>query len=182
MRKFGITTSHLHLQLVLKYANPLLQQDAKCRALIIELFQVSIQSPDDFARTGRIGFLASPGTQIDAAVTGQTQIGDDKLSAINLDKRLCTTSGEIALKYFHDYTGPYCQLDCLTRFFLQDCKCVPFYYPGEFLKIFFDYLVIPSRESYCIILLLYVITVPDYLPVCNLSSYPCLQRVSGKYF
>lgn len=103
------------------------------------LFQISIQSPDDFARTGRIGFLASPGNQIDAAVTGQTQIGDDRLRAIDLDKRLCTTTQEITLKYFHDYTGPYCQLDCLTRFFLEECRCVPYYYPGKSTGIFQEF-------------------------------------------
>jgi len=68
---------------------------------------VSIQDPKDFARTGRIGFLASPGSQVDAAVNGQTQIGDDQLRAIDLKKRLCTTSHEINLKYFEDYTGSY---------------------------------------------------------------------------
>jgi hypothetical protein len=69
-------------------------------------FKVSVQDPKDFARTGRIGFLASPGSQVDAAVNGQTQIGDDQLRTIDLKKRLCTTSREINLKYFEDYTGP----------------------------------------------------------------------------
>lgn len=97
--------------------------------------KVSIQDPNDFARTGRIGFLASPGFQIDAAVTGQTQIGDDRLKVIELDKRLCTTSQEIELKYFQDYTGPYCQLDCLTRSLLAECSCIPYYYPGKFFTV-----------------------------------------------
>lgn len=69
------------------------------------VFQVSIQDPKDFARTGRIGFLASPGFQIDAAVNGQTQIGDNQLRTIDLKKRLCTTTQEITLQYFEDYTG-----------------------------------------------------------------------------
>ncbi|XP_046649836.1 pickpocket protein 28-like [Daphnia pulicaria] len=114
-------------------------------------FKVSIQDPKDFARTGRIGFLASPGSQVDAAVNGQTQIGDDQLRTIDLNKRLCTTNQEINLKYFEDYTGPYCQLDCLVTHFLDDCLCVPYYYP-----------------------------VPARLPVCNLSSYPCLERATER--
>lgn len=93
--------------------------------------QVSIQDPRDFARTGRIGFLASPGFQIDAAVTGQTQRGDNKLKMIDRNKRLCVTDEEIKLKYFDDYTGPYCQLDCLIGLFFAECHCIPYYYPGE---------------------------------------------------
>lgn len=101
--------------------------------------QVSIQDPNDFAHTGRIGFLASPGNQIDAAVTGQTQVSDDTLRVISLDKRLCTTTNEITLTYFPDYTGPYCSLDCLTKLSLQECKCIPFYFPGEtFLSTLFN--------------------------------------------
>ncbi|XP_046634570.1 pickpocket protein 28-like [Daphnia pulicaria] len=116
----------------------------------IDGFKVSIQDPMDFPQTSRKGFLASPGFQINAAVTGYTQRADDKLRVIDLKKRLCTTSQEITLKYFKNYTRPYCQLDCLTRFFLAECFCVPYYFP-----------------------------VPTRLPVCNVSSYPCLQRISG---
>lgn len=124
-------------------------EDYNVTSSSISGFKVSIQDPKDFARTGRIGFLASPGFQIDAAVNGQTQIGDNQLRTIDLKKRLCTTTQEITLQYFEDYTGPYCQLDCLTTHFLANCFCVPYYYP-----------------------------VPTRLPVCNLSSYPCLEKAN----
>lgn len=100
--------------------------------LTVAYIKVSIQDPDDFARTGRVGFLASPGTQIDASVTGQTQVSEDRLNSISLSERLCTTENEIKLTYFEDYTGPYCQLDCLTQLFLNECRCVPYYFPGNY--------------------------------------------------
>lgn len=105
--------------------------EAPLHNLCIALLQVSIQEPNDFARTGRIGFLASPGLQIDAAVTGETQIGGSYLKHIQLVKRLCVTYGEINLKYFEDYTGPYCQLECLVDLFYAECHCIPYYYPGK---------------------------------------------------
>lgn len=101
--------------------------------MLFALYQVSIQNPMDFPQTSRKGFLASPGFEINAAVTGYTQRADDKLRVIDLKKRLCTTSQEITLKYFKNYTRPYCQLDCLTRFFLAECFCVPYYFPGKFI-------------------------------------------------
>ncbi len=101
--------------------------------ILFVLYQVSIQDPMDFPQTSRKGFLASPSFQINAAVTGYTQRADDQLRVIDLKKRLCTTSQEITLKYFQNYTRPYCQLDCLTRFFLAECFCVPYYFPGKFI-------------------------------------------------
>lgn len=92
---------------------------------------MSIQEPNDFPRTGQIGFLASPGHQIDAAVTGETELGANDLKIIPLERRLCVTDDEISLKYFEDYTGPYCQLDCLTQLLYAECGCIPYYYPGK---------------------------------------------------
>lgn len=99
--------------------------------------QFSIQTPADFARTGRIGFLASPGRQIDAAVKGETQVSSKKVKAIDVAKRLCVLDGDMKLTYFENYTKPYCQLDCLTKSFMADCKCVPYFFPGQFLGAFY---------------------------------------------
>lgn len=100
---------------------------------LTEYEKVSIQDPEDFPRTGRIGFMVSPGHQIEVTVTGQTQISNDRLETIGLDKRLCAADGEIKLKYFDRYTGPFCNLDCIIELFLNQCLCVPFYFPGKFL-------------------------------------------------
>ncbi len=130
----------------------------------------------DFPQTTRKGFLASPGFQINAAITGYTQRADDQLRVIDLKKRLCTTSQEITLKYFENYTRPYCQLDCLTRFFLAECFCVPYYFPGKYVILYQQY----SALSYFLITLSFAIDVQfqlDYqfamshlIPVCK--GYP----------
>lgn len=117
-------------------------------------FKVSIQSPDDFARTEKIGFMVasflicncficikrsyylmdqvSPGSQVDAAVTGQAVRSDSRLQSIKLEQRECVIGNdEIKLKQFDTYTSPYCTLDCLTDSLVKKCGCVPYYFPGN---------------------------------------------------
>ena len=94
--------------------------------------KVSIQDPNDFPQTGQIGFLASPGHQVDAAVTGtmfSTAINLEKY--VSLASRKCAVQGEIELNWFEEYTGPYCLLDCKAQSLLRICSCVPYYYPGN---------------------------------------------------
>lgn len=64
---------------------------------------------------------------------GETELGANDLKFIPLERRLCVTDDEISLKYFEDYTGPYCQLDCLTKLLYADCGCIPYYYPGKWI-------------------------------------------------
>jgi len=75
-------------------------------------------------------YKVSPGHQIEASVTGQTIISDDKMNRIRMEKRMCATGNEITLQYFETYTGPYCYLDCVTKMYINDCGCVPYYFPG----------------------------------------------------
>ena len=74
--------------------------------------------------------MVSPGHQIEASVTGQSQISNDRVRSISLSKRLCTANQEIKMKYFGNYTTSYCHLDCLTSYFLAECTCIPYYFPG----------------------------------------------------
>lgn len=112
-------------------------------------FKVSIQDPNDFPQTGQIGFLASPGQQVGAAVTGTIFSTAVNLNNyVNLASRKCAVEGEIELNWFEKYTGPYCLLDCWAQALLRQCSCVPYYYP-----------------------------VPDELPVCELDAYPCIEQI-----
>ena len=93
----------------------------------------------------------SPGTQVDAAVTGQAVFSDDRLKSIKIEQRECVIGDdEIHLKQFDTYTSPYCVLDCLTEILVEKCNCVPYYYP-----------------------------VPIAIPSCNISMYLCVQQVIG---
>ncbi len=75
--------------------------------------------------------MVSAGKQTEVAFSGEAQLADADIDEITLDKRLCTTDNEISLTFFKDYTGPYCQLDCLANVFLKKCRCVPYYFPGD---------------------------------------------------
>ena len=48
---------------------------------------------------GKVGFLASPGHQIDTLITGYSQIVNN-IQNIDIDKRKCAADNEINLKYF----------------------------------------------------------------------------------
>ena len=92
----------------------------------------------------------SPGHQIEASVTGQTIISDDKLNRIRMEKRMCATGNEITLKFFDTYTGPYCYLDCVAEAYINDCGCVPFHLPGTFIINFLHIIggiYVTSRNS-----------------------------------
>jgi len=113
----------------------------------------------------------SPGSQVDAAVTGQAQICDEQLNKVDVRKRMCAIGNEIKLKYFEDYTSPYCFLECLTTSLILQCACVPFYFPG---KLLFQQ---PLTQS--ILLNFYNLLVPITLQNCNISSYSCVEKVMG---
>lgn len=52
---------------------------------------------------------------MDATVTGQAVISDDRILSIPLEQRECVIGNdEIKLKQFDTYTSAYCVLDCLT--------------------------------------------------------------------
>ena len=52
------------------------------------------------------GLIASPGSQVDVAVTGAVQKADpSRIGDIDVKKRNCVTAHEIKLKYFEEYTG-----------------------------------------------------------------------------
>ena len=67
---------------------------------------------------------------MNAAVTGQGQIGDERLKNVKPELRQCHLDGEIKLHYFDTYTSPYCQLECLTHILIERCHCVPYHFPG----------------------------------------------------
>ena len=115
----------------------------------------------------------SPGSQVDAAVTGQAQICDEQLNKVDVRKRMCAIGNEIELKYFEDYTSPYCFLECLTTSLLSQCACVPFYFPGKLLLQNIPFL----NKSFLYIFITY--SVPITLPNCNISSYSCVEKVMG---
>ena len=104
--------------------------------VVLNTMKVSIQDPYDFPQPGKNGFLASPGRQVDAAVSGTTFYAPEDLqNYVDLSSRSCSLKDELQLKYFENYTGPYCQLNCRIQFLLDECKCVPYYYPGKLISI-----------------------------------------------
>lgn len=101
-------------------------------AIFLSIVKVSIQSPDTFPKTGRVGFLVSPGSAVDAAIDGMAIKTHPDVRAIPPHKRNCAITADRLVDYFRDqnYTSAYCEMACQIERFLKYCQCVPYHFPG----------------------------------------------------
>jgi amiloride-sensitive sodium channel len=57
------------------------------------------------------------------------------LDQYHYDRRNCYFGHEKELKYFKFYTQSNCELECLTNFTRQECGCVKFSMPSNYLSL-----------------------------------------------
>ena len=71
----------------------------------------------------------SYGSKTSILLTGKSHRTDDALRDYSPDVRQCYFEGEKKLKFFKAYSKAHCEFECVANDTLEECVCVPFWYP-----------------------------------------------------
>lgn len=67
-------------------------------------------------------------------ITAKITTTSESLKQYSPGERGCFLPGEKELGIFKIYTQQNCYTECLVKSIIENCKCIPFYFPSEHSK------------------------------------------------
>lgn len=95
--------------------------------------QIKLHNPAEIPQIGESYFRVPLDSEIVLSVKANMMTTSSSLYNYSPNKRQCFFPNERYLKYFKIYTQINCQLECLTNFTLNQCKCSKFNMPRKYL-------------------------------------------------
>lgn len=96
--------------------------------------QIKLHNPAEIPQIGESYFRVPLDSEIVLSVKANMMTTSSSLYNYSPNKRQCFFPNERYLQYFKIYTQINCQLECLTNFTLNQCKCSKFNMPRKFLQ------------------------------------------------
>lgn len=97
--------------------------------------QIKLHNPAEIPQIGESYFRVPLDSEIVLSVKANMMTTSSSLYNYSPNKRQCFFPNERYLKYFKIYTQINCQLECLTNFTLNQCKCSKFNMPRKFYSL-----------------------------------------------
>lgn len=74
-------------------------------------------------------FEFSYGMNFEVLIEPEIIVSDANLeTSYTKEERFCIFDGDLNLTYFKHYTQKNCEIECLTKFVIEECGCAPFYF------------------------------------------------------
>ncbi len=108
--------------------------DYVCRGTV-QGFRILLHTPGEIPRVSKHFFRVPLNQEVLVAVKPQMITTSKNLDQYHYDRRNCYFGHEKELKYFKFYTQSNCELECLTNFTRQECGCVKFSMPSNYLSL-----------------------------------------------
>lgn len=92
-------------------------------------FKVLLHNPTETPKIADYGFSITPGHEARVLVTPRIADASSLIRTVPVKQRNCVFSHEGNLSYFRTYSRKNCEMECESRYLIEQCGCVLYYMP-----------------------------------------------------
>lgn len=96
------------------------------------------------------------------------------------ENRNCYFGQEFSLKYYKYYTMSNCENECIANITYNECKCIRYYMPSNFLATNFYLRPHFNIRILNILIFFYLPTGSEEEYICGVKKYNCTETILSK--